>query len=74
MSNLDPLSELHVFDPTADFDIIERKLAESALTRSESRFRTLTELSSDFYWEQDSNFRITAMSSGVEKSVGMDSQ
>ena len=26
MSNPDPLSELHVFDPTADFDIIERKL------------------------------------------------
>ena len=59
---------------TALFDITGRKLAEIALTQSEARFRALTELSSDFYWEQDENFRITAMSAGVEKSVGIDAQ
>ncbi|MEO8007627.1 MAG: PAS domain S-box protein, partial [Betaproteobacteria bacterium] len=59
---------------TALFDITRRKLAEIALKQSEARFRALTELSSDFYWEQDKNFRITAMSAGVEKSVGIDSQ
>ncbi len=59
---------------TALFDITRRKLAEIALKQSEARFRALTEMSSDFYWEQDENFRITSMSPGVEKSVGIDSQ
>ncbi len=59
---------------TALFDITGRKHAEIALKQSEARFRALTEMSSDFYWEQDKNFRITAMSPGVEKSVGIDSQ
>jgi diguanylate cyclase (GGDEF)-like protein/PAS domain S-box-containing protein len=59
---------------TALFDITGRKLAEIALKQSEARFRALTEMSSDFYWEQDENFRITAMSTGVEKAVGIDSQ
>ncbi|MEW6689096.1 MAG: PAS domain S-box protein [Pseudomonadota bacterium] len=38
-------------------DISQRKLAEEALRRSEARFRSLTELSSDWYWEQDEQFR-----------------
>ncbi|HEX7954896.1 MAG TPA: EAL domain-containing protein, partial [Burkholderiales bacterium] len=59
---------------TALFDITGRKRTEIALTQSEARFRALTEMSSDFYWEQDENFRITAMSAGVEKSVGIDAQ
>ncbi|MEI6722188.1 MAG: PAS domain S-box protein, partial [Betaproteobacteria bacterium] len=33
--------------------------AAEALRQSEARFRSLTELSSDFYWETDADFRFT---------------
>jgi PAS domain S-box-containing protein len=35
------------------------------LRRSEARFRDLAELSADWYWEQDTQFRFTHMSIGV---------
>ncbi|HEX9396240.1 MAG TPA: diguanylate cyclase [Burkholderiales bacterium] len=37
-------------------------LLDSTLRESESRFRHLTELSSDWYWEQDARFRFTFVS------------
>ncbi len=37
----------------------QRKTAETILRESEERFRSLTQLSSDFYWEQDSDLRFT---------------
>jgi len=40
-------------------DITARKLAEERLGRSESRFRSLLALSSDWYWEQDADLRFT---------------
>ncbi len=40
-------------------DITDRKLAETRLLESEARFRSLTDLSSDWYWEIDENFRFT---------------
>ena len=38
-------------------NITARKLAEENLRESEARFRDLTALSSDWYWEQDTQFR-----------------
>ena len=40
-------------------DITARKKIEQELKESEQRFRSLTELSSDWYWEQDAEFRFT---------------
>lgn len=43
-------------------DITAKKRAEKSLAESEERFRALTELSSDLYWEQDEQFRVVAWS------------
>jgi diguanylate cyclase (GGDEF)-like protein/PAS domain S-box-containing protein len=43
-------------------DTTPRIEAEEALRSSEERFRSLTNLSSDIYWEQDEQFRFTKMS------------
>ncbi len=45
-----------------------------SLRESEARFRKLTELSSDWYWEQDSEFRLTFMSKLVGELAGLDPQ
>jgi diguanylate cyclase (GGDEF)-like protein/PAS domain S-box-containing protein len=45
-------------------DITDRVLAEQALRESEARFRDLTALSSDWYWEQDASLRFTVMTGG----------
>jgi diguanylate cyclase (GGDEF)-like protein/PAS domain S-box-containing protein len=38
-------------------DITDRVEAESRVRESEARFRNLTQLSSDWYWEQDAEYR-----------------
>lgn len=46
--------------------------ATASLKQSEARFRDLTELSSDWYWEQDEHFRFTSMSAGAYNKSGVD--
>lgn len=43
-----------------------RQLVVEALGRSESRFRSLTRLSSDWYWEQDDQFRFVRLSGELD--------
>jgi diguanylate cyclase (GGDEF)-like protein/PAS domain S-box-containing protein len=45
-------------------DIRERMASEAALRESEARFRALTEMSSDFYWETDAQHQLTDMTYG----------
>ena len=46
---------------------LQRADAEEFLRRSEERFRRLTEMSSDWYWEQDENFRFTLVSDNLAR-------
>lgn len=41
------------------------------LKDSEARFRSLTALSSDWYWEQDAEFRFTEVTGGPDGAAGM---
>ena len=63
----EPAYEIAIFD-----EITERKRAEAALRESEARFRSLTQLSSDWYWEQDENFGLTFMSRRMGERTGLD--
>ena len=50
----------------------ERKHNEAQLRLSEARFRSLAELSSDWYWEQDAEHRLTYLSDGLLEKSGVD--
>ena len=49
---------------------LEREIALTRLSEGESRFRDLTALSSDWYWEQDENLRFVNASSGIFQKLG----
>jgi PAS domain S-box-containing protein len=49
-----------------------RTQAERELRYSEARFRSLTGLSSDWYWEQDEELRLTFMSARFVERTGID--
>ena len=53
-------------------DLSERNRAQLALRNSEAQFRSLTALSSDWYWEVDSDFRYTFISDGASRSGMLD--
>ena len=44
------------------------------LADSEAKFRSLLDLTTDWYWEQDANLRFTYVSSGFERSTGLTAQ
>ena len=52
-------------------DVIARRRTEAALQESEQRFRQLVTLSSDWYWEQDSDFRFTNISGDISEKGGV---
>ena len=49
-------------------DVTSTVEARHALESSEQRFRDLTELSTDWYWEQDAGLRFVQMSSGIQSA------
>ena len=50
-------------------DVTEREETLVALRRSEERFRALTELSSDWYWEMDEELRFTLLKRGARDAL-----
>ncbi|MEP7061529.1 MAG: EAL domain-containing protein [Betaproteobacteria bacterium] len=50
---------------------LKRRRAEAALRESEARFRSLSDLSADWYWQQDADLRFTSMCNGAEIDAGL---
>jgi diguanylate cyclase (GGDEF)-like protein/PAS domain S-box-containing protein len=53
-------------------DISDRLRTEAELKASEQRFRDLVSLSTDWYWEQDAEFRFTRFSGPALERIGID--
>jgi diguanylate cyclase (GGDEF)-like protein/PAS domain S-box-containing protein len=51
-------------------DVTAMTRAQRAIRESEERFRALTALSSDWYWEQDEELRFTFVSSAIDSISG----
>ena len=52
-------------------DVTEQRRAARELRRSEARFRALTELSADWYWEQDADLRFVEIDGGMRFPLGI---
>ena len=52
-------------------DITDHKASQATLRESEARFRALTELSSDWFWEQDEQFRFTRVDGNLTSTNAM---
>ncbi|MFY9314743.1 MAG: EAL domain-containing protein [Burkholderiales bacterium] len=52
-------------------NITQRKRTKRSLREIAERFRSLTELSSDWYWEMDADLRFTYVSEGIRKVRGI---
>jgi diguanylate cyclase (GGDEF)-like protein/PAS domain S-box-containing protein len=67
----DALGQVLYYEGTVQ-DITQEYRSQLALQASESRFRAMTELSSDWYWELDAQFRFTRLDVGYRSlSVGI---
>ena len=55
-------------------DITEHRRAEGSLRQSEARHRALTELSSDWYWQQDAELRFVSTGGASEARGGITPQ
>lgn len=63
-----------LYKKLAEFNtVLERTVLErtAELRESEARYRSLTELASDWYWEQDENGQFTKVSGPVREMLGM---
>jgi len=49
----------------------ERQRAEAELRANEKRFRDLTEVASDWFWETDADLRFSYLSPKVESAIGL---
>jgi len=56
------------FDETLEQTVLEKT---AALRDSEARFKSFTELSSDWYWEQDAKGKFTKISGPVHEMLGI---
>ena len=57
--------ELALINEQLQYEIAERTAAENHLRAEEARFRDLSEMSSDWFWEMDADLRFTEMSGGL---------
>ncbi|MBP6709351.1 MAG: response regulator [Candidatus Accumulibacter sp.] len=63
-----------LYKKLADYNkVLEQTVQErtAELRESEARYRSLTELASDWYWEQDENMNFTKVSGPVLEMLGM---
>ena len=58
----------------AGADISELMQKETALRRSEQRFRDFADNASDWFWEMDKDLRFTWISGSVEKIIGVSAE
>jgi diguanylate cyclase (GGDEF)-like protein/PAS domain S-box-containing protein len=53
------------------WDVTEREALLAKISDSEARFRALTELSSDWYWEMDEDLRFTLLRRGARDTLDL---
>lgn len=67
----DPVTGEKIGSVVVSRDIEAERRAREELKRSEERFRSLTNLSSDWFWETDEHGRFTYMSDGLHRLFGI---
>ncbi|MGH6610834.1 MAG: PAS domain S-box protein, partial [Burkholderiaceae bacterium] len=56
------------------WDVTERESLIAKISDNEARFRALTELSSDWYWEMDDQLRFTRLQRGERDTIKLDDE